>query len=472
MLTFAPHRKGRALIALLLLATAVPSQADQQLALAQPAPAPSPAPEGAATPSFWDGIPAPQLTGAQYTQIRQDLRPFPAAYSGPLSLNDKGAVNSTYTAGVYLGWEPVKYSQLYFDMEKFTGAGISNATGLASLTDGDAVRAGAQGLPQKPYVARAYWRQLIPLGGSADQAVARSQDQLATFEPVQHIELKLGILAVSDDFDRNRYANSTRTQFENWSLFNNTAWDFAADTRGYTTGGLLALVGPVWSLRLGIYKMPQYANGQPLAAITQARGQNLELTWASPRDNGPVVRALIYQNVADMGDYNEAIAEAAASGQPPDITATRKPDRHKNGAGLNIEQPLADGGETGLFARLGWDDGHTESFAFTELDRHLSLGAQIDGVHWGRPDDRVGIAGVIGGLAAPQRQYLADGGQGFVLGDGALNYGTERVLETYYNLHCLRYVQLSPDFQYIVNPGFNRDRGPAQVFGVRLHLEY
>lgn len=420
---------------------------------------------------FIEGLPLPEITSAQFTMIRQNLRSFDSPYSGPLSLNDHGSTKSTYTAGVYLGWEPVKHTQFYLDFEKFQGEGISNATGLASLTDGDAVRAGASGLSHRVYTARAYVRQLIPLGDAAHD-VQRSQDQVTTSEPDTRIELKGGIMAVSDDFDHNRYANSTRTQFQNWSLFNNTAWDFAADTRGYTTGVLVGYVSPVWAARLGVYKMPQHANGQPLAALSQARGQNFEVSWTQPKANGAVVRFLVYQNVATMGDYNEAILQGQLAGQAPDIQSDGKHDRHKNGVALNAELPLADDGETGLFTRLGWNDGHTESFAFTEMDRVLSVGAQVDGAHWGRGADRVGIAYVLGGLSSQHRAYLEAGGQGFVLGDGQLNYGSEQVLEAYYRFEPIKGLQWSPDVQYIVNPGFNRDRGPASVYGIRLHLEY
>ncbi|MGH8456363.1 MAG: carbohydrate porin, partial [Stenotrophobium sp.] len=353
---------------------------------------------------------------------------------------------------------------------RFQGEGISNATGLASLTDGDDVRAGAAGLGKDPYIARAYLRYLIPFGSGTHRA-ERAMDSLPLAQPDSYVEIKAGVMAANDDFDRNRYANSTRTQFQNWSLWNNSAWDFAADTRGYTNGAMIGYIGPVWSLRYGIYQMPVHANGQELdSSLSRSRGQNLELTLQQPKENGAVLRLLAYENVARMGIYSNAIA--AAHGAAPDITADDQPGRRKYGFALNLEQPLADNGETGVFMRLGWDDGKTETFAFTEMDRHLSLGAQIDGLHWYRPDDRLGIAGVVGGLSGPHREYLAAGGEGFVVGDGKLNYGTEQVAEIYYRAQLCRFLQLSPDFQYIRNPGYNRDRGPARVIGFRIHAEY
>lgn len=416
-------------------------------------------------------VPAPQLVGAQATLIRQHLYSFDSPYSGPLSLDEGGDTKSTYTWGAYLGWAPLQNLQLYLDIEQFQGAGISNSTGLASLTNGDAIRAGSAGLSKTPYLARKVVRYLIPLGSETDTA-ERGQDQLPVAEPTHRIELKGGFLSVADDFDKNRYANGARTQFENWSLFNNSAWDFAADTRGYTGGGVIAYVAPDWALRFGTYQMPKKANGQSLdAPISKARGQYLEVTL-QPRADGPALRVLAFENTANMGDYGEALAQAAASGSTPDIVADDKAYRRKYGAAINGEWPLADDGETGVWARAGWNNGKTESFAFTEVDRHLSLGAQLAGNGWGRDKDRFGIAYMLGGLSGAHRAYLAAGGSGFVLGDGRLRYGTEQVLESYYNFRPARYLAVGPDVQYIRNPGFNSDRGPATVVGFRVHAEY
>ena len=284
--------------------------------------------------------------------------------------------------------------------------------------------------------------------------------------------MKIGLMAATDDFDLNRYANNTRTQFMNWGLINNTAWDFAADTRGYDYGFVVALVEPSWRLAFGSYQMPTMANGNTFDGhIQQARGDNLELTL-KPNQQGTVLRFLAYRNLARMGDYAEAIAIGNATSTTPDIAADDRLGRSKYGFGLNMEQPLADEGETGAFARIGWNDGHTEDFAFTEVDRHLSTGVQMSGIHWGRTDDRLGIGYAWHGLSPEHRDYLAAGGIGFMLGDGKLNYGLEQILETYYRVQLGQYAQLSPDFQYIQNPGYNRDRGPVEVYSLRLRLSY
>jgi hypothetical protein len=227
-----------------------------------------------------------------------------------------------------------------------------------------------------------------------------------------------------------------------------------------------------------MYRMPTVANGQTLETLNRARGQNLELTL-SPASLTTIVRLLAYLNTARLGDYQQALAIAAASGAVPDIAADAEDGRHKFGFGLNLEQPLADDGDTGVFMRLGWNDGHTESFVFTEVDRLVSLGGQLAGVRWRRSEDCIGMGLVAEGLSGPHRDYLAAGGSGFVLGDGRLNYAHEQIFEIYYRAGWswtigqapLR-LQLSPDFQYVQNPGFNRDRGPVRFYALRLHLEY
>jgi high affinity Mn2+ porin len=420
----------------------------------------------------------PMLLGAQYTYILQHQDGLHSPYAGPLSLNPDGDTQPTHTLGVYVGWAPVSWAQAYLDVEKFMGAGVSNATGLAGLTNGDVVREGASSLKKQFYIARSYLRFMLLLG-DAVAPVVRGQDQVPGTEASTRLEFKVGRMALPDDFDQNSYAGSPRTQFLNWSLWANTAWDYAANTRGYTDGFVIGYLSPSWSLKYGAYLMPVLANQQTLeSSFRRARGQNLQLTL-SPWSSGTVVRLLAYFNTARMGDYAEALAIAAAHGTIPNIAADDREGRHKYGFGVNAEQPLADEGATGVFLRWGWNDGHTESFAFTEVEQVATLGGQLAGTHWRRPDDRLGLALVSEALSGEHRDYLAAGGAGFLLGDGRLSYGREQILEAYYRLQYLwpqqpgpvRW-QVGPDFQYIRNPGYNRDRGPARFWAVRLHLEY
>jgi high affinity Mn2+ porin len=411
----------------------------------------------------------PVILGTQMNIIHQRLLPFHALYSGPNSLQNTADAKTSEAFGLYAGMEIVPRLEGYLDIEMIRGGGVGRTVGLAGITNGDVIRQGSADLGDGPYIARAFVRYTVG-GGAARDTLARAMDQLAEIGREGRLEITAGKFALTDLFDVNRYANSTRLQFMNWGLFNNTAWDYAADTRGYSNGIAFNWVHAVWTLRAALMQMPLKANGNKFdGALDDAHGGNVELELHVPGAQ-TVVRVLAYQNEARMGLYSEALA--LAGGAAPNIAADDKPGRYKYGWGVNVEQPIADGGETGAFLRYGWSDGAAESFVFTESDRHLSGGIQVSGAHWGRPDDRFAIATVIDGLAAPHREYLAAGGLGFLLGDGALNYGGEQVIEAYYRVQCGRFVELSPDFQYIANPGYNRDRGPATVVSLRLNVRY
>jgi carbohydrate-selective porin OprB len=173
-------------------------------------------------------------------------------------------------------------------------------------------------------------------------------------------------------------------------------------------------------------------------------------------------------NHARMGRYADATARARASGGTPDVNADAQPDRIKYGFGLNAEMPLADDGDTGLFFRAAWNDGRTQTFMFTEIDRDVSAGAQISGAHWGRDADWVGVGASVNFLSDDHKNYLAAGGTGFMIGDSRINYRPEQIVETYYNFEVVEQVRLSPDYQYVRDPGYNADRGPVHILSIRL----
>jgi high affinity Mn2+ porin len=424
--------------------------------------------------SFYDRYPwFPQLVGAQFTYIWQDLPPFHASYSGRLSLLNTGDNEGTHTYGVYLGSRLTSWVQLYTDFEMARGSGVSHAYGLAGLTDGDVIRQGSVDLGQGPYLARAYARFMIPLGKARDTA-DRGQDQVPGPEPSRRIEIKAGKFALNDDFDVNRYANTTRYQFMDWSLWNNTAWDFAADTRGYTNGMLVGYVSPRWSVKVAASQVSTFSNGNVFDGdIPHAYALNAELTWR-PDTTGTVLRFLAYENHARMGIYRDAINIAKARDTTPCIVCDDARGRIKYGFGLNMEQPLADSGNTGVFLRAGWSDGKTEDFEFTEVDRTVSSGLQLAGNLWHRPTDRFGIAGVLEGLSKDHKDYLAAGGVGFLIGDGKLRYGSENIVEAYYRFQppYLTFVQITPAIQHVDHPGYNEDRGPLYVYTIRVNLHY
>ena len=416
----------------------------------------------------------PYELGLQATLIDQQLFKFHSPYSGPLSLRSRNENEKSDTYTLYLGVQLTQGLEAFLNPEMARGNGISQATGLAGFTNGDVIRNPTLG--QQPYLGRYMLRGTIPVG-KGEEEIQPGENQIAgTKRPIHRVVVTLGKLGTNDIFDTNAYANSTRTQFMNWSLINNGAFDYAADTRGYSQGLAAEWINPNWAFRIGAFQMPTEANGIHLSGdFIHSRGDQAEVELhphVLPRKNPLVLRLLGYRNFARMGDYRLAVAQAQQAGTTPDITATRRRGNVKYGFGVNFEQPLADSGSTGVFGRYGWNDGRTESFAYTEVDRTLSLGGQLSGRHWKRPDDRLALALVQNDLSSSHKDYLAAGGQGFLLGDGRLAYGPEQILETYYSLQVAKPLALSLDYQFINNPGYNKDRGPVSVLSFRAHLEF
>lgn len=416
----------------------------------------------------------PYEIGLQATLIDQQLFKFRSPYEGPLSLRSRNENEKSDTYTLYLGVQLTKGLEGFVNPEMARGNGLSQAVGLAGFTNGDVIRNPTLG--QDPYLGRYLLRGTIPTG-KGEEEVQPGENQIAgTKRPLHRVVITFGKLGTNDIFDTNSYANSTRTQFMNWALINNGAFDYAADTRGYSQGIAVEWINPDWAFRIGSFQMPTEANGINLSGdLIHSRGDQAEVELHPhllPRKNPLVLRLLGYRNFARMGDYRQAVAQAEQTGTTPDITTTRRRGNVKYGFGLNFEQPLGDEGNTGVFGRYGWCDGATESFAFTETDRSLSMGGQLSGKHWGRPDDRLSLAFVQNDLSGPHKNYLAAGGQGFLLGDGKLNYGPERILETYYSFQVAKPLALSLDYQYITNPGYNQDRGPVSVLSLRAHLEF
>jgi hypothetical protein len=354
----------------------------------------------------------------------------------------------------------------------FRGNGISHGLGLGGYVNGDLIRAGPAKLGQDPYLARLYLRYLVPLSEERNDLTEPGVGQLPSRDPASRIEIKFGRFTLTDDIDLNRYANNQRIEFLNYAFIYNPAWDYASDTRGYSQGITISLVEPIWRLTFGSFQINTIANGMDLDwRIGKTGGYNLEFA-IKPNESGTVVRFFGYYNQGNMGRYRDALDLAAEHSKAPDVIVLDEKIHRKYGFGINLEQPLADNGETGLFVRLGWSDGRTSAWSYTEADQHLSVGAQASGVRWGRAEDRLGIAFGVQAISRLHKQYLAEGGMGMLVGDGKLRYGAEQVIEAYYRVQLGRYIQISPDFQYIWNPGYNHDRGPVQVYGLRLHLSY
>jgi high affinity Mn2+ porin len=399
---------------------------------------------------------------------------FPALYTGPNSLTPQAQSATTHVLTLCTGYELTDTTEVFADAEYATGGGIGKAFGLAGYTNLDSVRT-VQGVPlsQAPYLARLMIRQVIPL---SDDTVTVERDalHLATTLPARRLEFRFGKFDLADFFDQNTWGSDSHLQFLNWTVDNNGAWDYAANTRGYTDGVLLEYYDHWFAARFAEVLEPKIANGINLDAdIARARSANLELEADGsliPKRKG-AVRLLSYLNQADMGNYNQAIADFLAGRTPtPDIIATRQQGRHRYGFGLNLEQEITD--RVGVFARLGWSDGRNESWAYTEDDRTAEVGVFFAGSSWNRPNDRVGAAFVANGIVAAHQRYLALGGLGFLLGDGALTYGSEKIIESFYTAHLWRGFFSSFDFQHLNNPGYNQARGPVTVTTLRFHADF
>ncbi len=416
--------------------------------------------------SFWNRF----WLSAQGNFIRQQDTSFPAKYSGQNSFSAEAAHATSSVETLYTGFRITRNLEFLFDLESAGGAGLSNALGIAGFPNIDVVRNPSLGAT--PYISRMMLHYTLALSKKT-VAITRNPLSLAPVVPARRLEFRLGKMSTVDFFDLNSVGSDSHLQFMNWAVVNNGAYDYAADTRGYTYGLVVEYYDKNWAARYGEMLMPTVANGITLDwNLKRAGGQNFELEYhpALIHNRQTVVRGLVYVNRADMGNYREAI-QGFVSGvnATPDITLSRQPGRVKYGFGYNMEQELSN--DWRAFGRLGWNDGRNESFAYTEIDRTVAFGSDYSGRAWHRPQDKVGTAFVVNGLSGDHRRYLALGGLGFLLGDGALTYGTERILETYYTANVWRGISLAFDYQHVTNPGYNQARGPVDVFSIRVHAE-
>lgn len=403
--------------------------------------------------------------------IFQTHPPFHAPYSGPNSLDPNYEKATSRVLTLYTGARLNDSAEVLVDIEEAGGAALSTGLGLAGPPDLDIVRNPL--LSKAPYLSRAMVHKVFAL--SKDKVEnERSFLSLFTELPRRRLEIRFGKFSMPDFFDINSAGSDTHLQFMNWTVDNNGAWDYAADTRGYTFGIVAEYQDRNWAFRFGTALMPKVANGIDLVwKPWQARGDNWEYELRRgfiPHKPG-VVRLLAYENYANMGIYRDAIAQFKAGlTTRPDITNHPWHITRKYGFGVNIEQNLTS--NLTAFGRFGWDNGKTESFAYTEVDQTFEGGLGANGSMWHRTHDRAGVAFVTNAIAKDHQIYLAEGGLGFLLGDGALNYGRENIIETYYTAHVWRGIYLAPALQHFQNPGYNRDRGPVLVPGLRAHVEF
>jgi high affinity Mn2+ porin len=405
----------------------------------------------------------------QATSIGQYHGSFPSKYASDLSLADHPEAEVSLTSTLFFGLHLAQNTQLYFNPEVAGGRGFSATNGVANFPNGEMPRV-ATATP-KPYLARLYITQDFGFG-DAREATESGPNQLAGSRPVIRYSVTVGRFTVTDFFDNNKYTHDPRSQFMGWGIMYNGAWDYPADTRGYTWGWMHEFHTRRWSLRYASVAEPRVANGLRFdRRLLRDRGDIFEgEVRGKPKGHDGAIRLLGFLHHTDSGTYADAIRLAAQSGTTPDVAATHRAGTLKYGFGVSADQEISK--HVGVFGRLGWSDGKTEAFAFTAIDRLASGGVSVNGGLWKRPNDTAASEITASGLSGVHRLYLALGGQDFLIGDGRLNYARETISETYYRARLVPGFFATLDLQHIDKPAYNKDRGPVWVGSLRLHVEW
>jgi high affinity Mn2+ porin len=401
----------------------------------------------------------------QNTDIVQGYPGFPAQYSGPNSLPSGGETRETVSADLTAGVRLWPGAEAHIDGLMWQGYGLNNTLGVDGFPNGEATRQGSR--EPDAIISRLFIRQTIGFGGE-QEAIEDGPFTLAGTQDISRLTFTVGKMGVKDIFDNNTYANDPRTQFMNWGLMANEAWDFPANALGYITGFAVELNQPMWTLRYGMFQVPEVSNGSAEDAhYLEAWGMVAEFERRFAIGEHPgAIRFLAYLNRAHMGSYQDAVDSPI---RPADITLSRE-YRFKYGFGLNFEQEILK--DIGIFSRLGWSDGQNEAWMFSDVDRTATAGVSIKGGFWSRPGDTVGLAGVMNGISSVHQEFFEAGGTGILAGDGNLSDGLEKILETYYDCQVWKTLHAALDYQFITDPAFNQARGPVSVFGARIHWEF
>lgn len=416
----------------------------------------------------------------QITYNWQKHGSFGAAYSGPNSMTSGADKMYTFSITSHLGMRLWKGGEAYFNPEAASGVPFStNLVGLGGFTNGEITR--AAGTTPKLYRQRLFLRQTWNNGGGAEK-VESDFNQLPGTVDKNRFVLTMGNFSTLDVFDDNAYAKDPRTQFMNWGNWTYSAWDYAADARGFGwgfagewyVGGNEADGSGDWVLRFGRMTGPKVPNGLPVDfAIGKHYGDQVELERSHHLGGQPgKVRVLGWRNRAVLASFDDATAylQAHPGGDPQAFFNVRNGEKIKYGLGLNLEQAIND--NAGFFFRGMKTDGRTETYAFTEVDNSLSTGVLVKGKSWGRANDAFGLSLAQNTLSADRRRFLAAGGVSFFIGDGALSYKPETIVEAFYNVRVTKNTWVTADFQRIANPAYNAARGPVNVLAVRLHAEF
>jgi high affinity Mn2+ porin len=404
----------------------------------------------------------------QATDILQHYPAFHSAFDGPQSLRPQATSGNTVDATLYAGLRPWAGAEVWGNLEMYQGYAPSNTLGVAGYINGDGAKVGRA----HPYarIARLFIRQTIDLGGGADDQDA-DLNQLAAHRTKERVVITAGKWNVTDVFDANKYAHDPRSDFLNWSLIAAGSFDYAADAWGYTYGAAAEWYRGDWTWRGGVFDLSVTPNN----AILTSDFHQFQLVGEAERritlgGRPGAIRLTGFVTRGRMGRYDDAAALAASTGQPASTALVRR-YASRPGVHLGFEQEVADG--VGVFGRLGWSAGAFESYEYTDIDQTVQAGVSISGKRWGRKDDTLGAAVVANRLSSAGERYLDTGGLGILVGDGRLPHpGPEEILEAYYSLKIARDLHLSLDDQFVEHPAYNRDRGPVNIVGLRLHAEF
>jgi high affinity Mn2+ porin len=404
----------------------------------------------------------------QFTLIGQGYPSFRSPYQGQNSLAGSRQFKNTTSATAFVGvrlWDGMEF---YVNPELMQGNGLSDTFGLAAYPNGEAQKSGF------PYprlnIARVFVRKTFGLGGE-QETIEDGPNQLPGKQDISRITVAAGKMSVIDIFDNNAYSHDPRTNFMNWNMYCCGSYDLTMDKVGYTWGAYAELNQKYWAFRTGYFLVPVVSNDNRFDTNIPDRGEyiaELELRYWVAAQPGKL-RLIGWVNRANAGSYAEAVALPMTSPDYPDITLTRRV-RNNYGFVVNFEQAVTE--DFGLFSRASWGAGQTEKIGWTDTDQALSFGGSLKGTSWGRPNDRIGVSGVIEGLSREARAYFAAGGLGILIGDGALNYRPEKVVEAFYAYSINKVATVTFDYQYFVNPAYNADRGPVSIFTTRLHVEW
>ncbi len=419
------------------------------------------------------GSPPPTLGGeawavhGQATYVEQEADDFRAPYRGPNSLSPRMG-RETVDATLFLGVRPWSGAEVWVTPEVDQGFGLDNTLGLAGFSSGEAYKVGAN----QPYfrLPRYFLRQTVNSGGEREDVPAAA-NQLASSVSADRWVFTVGKYAVTDVFDTNQYAHDPRSDFLNWAAVDAGTFDYAADAWGYTIGFAAERYLGAWTYRAGVFDLSNIPNSETLEHGLHEFQIVAEIERRY-RLGGQTGRILMtgYDSRGRMGLLDAAIAEALATGQPPNAANVRG-YRSRFGGSVNLEQSITS--SIGVFARAGKATGNVEAYEFTDIDRSMEFGTSIKGSAWHRPDDVVGVVGLENEISAERAEYLNLGGLGILVGDGTLPHpGPEQILESYYELTATSWAQVTLDYQYVKNPAYNADRGPVSIFAVRVHLQF